>query len=520
MAAEKVEPVRMGSGLMTFDTVPGWGLGEDGKSVIGPTHGGVVIDKAGNIYTSANVGVFVFSPAGKVVRKFLGKDYTNIHDLEIRQEGKDEFIFAARNSAREGIKFQTNTFLPATYNGGQIAGDEFTCEDAKASMEYYVWPPEWEVRVTGGKADFPHLESVTCPAGPLGYDLDMTFSYALGRTMDTFSRRMAHVTDKDVIEWLKTEREGQQIGITPEGFSALTGTGPFLPTKLNVGVSVELSANPTYWREGLPMVDVWKGFVIKDQATRLTALITGKIDYFGEGSYSLTAGQAEQVLRDFPDKVHVWTQFGCCGRILRFGTTRAPFDNFKARQAVHLAMDREEWAAFRRVTVGDLVIEGTKLAYLLTPGGYFSVPDEELRTWPGLRQPKDDDIAEAKRLLDVPVLCGWDLMSHLAYEMGSDGVISGSATLLPRDEVRLYELARDGRWDEARDLYYTRLLPLLNYCTFDPHAYSVCKYVLYWQGLIATPSVRPPNPDAGEMRRNEVLEVLRRIGMEVAVGAS
>ena len=52
----------LGCGLMTFDTVPGWGLGPNGKSVLGPTHGGVVINKAGNIYTSANIGVFVFSP--------------------------------------------------------------------------------------------------------------------------------------------------------------------------------------------------------------------------------------------------------------------------------------------------------------------------------------------------------------------------------------------------------------------------------------------------------------------------
>ena len=89
VAAEKTQPVRMGSGLMTFDTVPGWGLDSNGKSVLGPTHGGVVIDRGGNIYNSANVGVFVFSPAGKVVRKFLGKDYSNIHDLEIRQEGDD-----------------------------------------------------------------------------------------------------------------------------------------------------------------------------------------------------------------------------------------------------------------------------------------------------------------------------------------------------------------------------------------------------------------------------------------------
>jgi len=107
--AGAVEPVRMGSGLMTFDTVPGWGMDANGKSVLGPTHGGVVIDKAGNIYTSANIGVFVFSPSGKVVRKFLGKDYTNIHDVEIRQEGDDEFIYGARNSAREGIKFHSVT---------------------------------------------------------------------------------------------------------------------------------------------------------------------------------------------------------------------------------------------------------------------------------------------------------------------------------------------------------------------------------------------------------------------------
>ena len=109
VAAEKTQPVRMGSGLMTFDTVPGWGLDSNGKSVLGPTHGGVVIDRGGNIYNSANVGVFVFSPAGKVVRKFLGKDYSNIHDLEIRQEGDDEFIYGARNNDAEGVKFHSVT---------------------------------------------------------------------------------------------------------------------------------------------------------------------------------------------------------------------------------------------------------------------------------------------------------------------------------------------------------------------------------------------------------------------------
>ena len=108
-AAEKTKPVRMGSGLMTFDTVPGWGLRPDGSSALGPTHGAVVVDKAGNVYTSADKGVVVFSPDGKVIRSYLGKDYSRIHDMEIRQEPDGEFIYAARNANAEGIKFDAHS---------------------------------------------------------------------------------------------------------------------------------------------------------------------------------------------------------------------------------------------------------------------------------------------------------------------------------------------------------------------------------------------------------------------------
>ncbi|MCA9094133.1 MAG: 6-bladed beta-propeller [Planctomycetaceae bacterium] len=108
-AAELAKPVRMGCGSMTFDTVPGWGLGADGKSVLGSTHGSVVIDKTGHIYTSSSMGVFVFSPEGEVVRRFLGDEYNNIHDMEIRDEADGEYIYGARNNNAEGIKFNAET---------------------------------------------------------------------------------------------------------------------------------------------------------------------------------------------------------------------------------------------------------------------------------------------------------------------------------------------------------------------------------------------------------------------------
>ncbi len=109
LAQEKTQPVRMGCGLMTFDTVPGWGLRPDGSSALGPTHGAVVIDKEGNIYTSANKGVVVFSPEGKVIQEYLGDDFSNIHDMEIREEEDGEFIYGARNNNAEGIKFNAHS---------------------------------------------------------------------------------------------------------------------------------------------------------------------------------------------------------------------------------------------------------------------------------------------------------------------------------------------------------------------------------------------------------------------------
>ncbi|NDH94296.1 MAG: 6-bladed beta-propeller, partial [Planctomycetia bacterium] len=108
-SAFAAEPVRMGCGMMTFDTVPGWGLDAAGKSQIGPTHGSVVIDSKRQVYTSSNLGIFVFTPDGTLVRRHLGGDYTSLHDMEIRTEDGRDFIYGARNAAGEGIKIDAET---------------------------------------------------------------------------------------------------------------------------------------------------------------------------------------------------------------------------------------------------------------------------------------------------------------------------------------------------------------------------------------------------------------------------
>ncbi len=74
---------------------------------LGPCHGGVVIDRKGDIYVTTDTarGIVVFSADGKYLRS-LGP--TRIHALEIRDENGTEFIYAARPSDHEVVKLKLN----------------------------------------------------------------------------------------------------------------------------------------------------------------------------------------------------------------------------------------------------------------------------------------------------------------------------------------------------------------------------------------------------------------------------
>ena len=139
---------------------------------------------------------------------------------------------------------------------------------------------------------------------------------------------------------------------------------------------------------------------------------------------------------------------------------------------------------------------------------------EETRNVVGMKiSGAQEKVAEAKSLLDVPVLCGHDVMSLVGYRMGADGVTSGAAMLLPHEEVELHRLVADGKWDDARALFYGTLLPIMNYLPGGPGmmGWSVCKNILKWEGVIDCAAVRPPSLPAGQGRLQEAQQVWERI---------
>ena len=90
---------------LKYENVPHFFDALPGGQPQGPCHGGVGIDKAGNIYVTTDTprGILVFSSAGKFQRAF---GPAKIHALEIREENGAEVIYAARPSAHEVIKLK------------------------------------------------------------------------------------------------------------------------------------------------------------------------------------------------------------------------------------------------------------------------------------------------------------------------------------------------------------------------------------------------------------------------------
>jgi ABC-type transport system substrate-binding protein len=297
----------------------------------------------------------------------------------------------------EGVKTQDNPIVPATYDGGTIGGDEITCEDVQASARWHILKPEGEVRnLSRGPQMLNNFTDASCPDGALGYTVELAFDTALAKTMPALAQGSMSILDKDYIAWLKTMSPDAMRGATTEHAMMQTGTGPFIPEDFQSEIVFKWTRNPTYWREGLPLVDRMEVFVIKDYTTGFTALATGQIHIFGRGSWALLPGQVAQAERDFPDRIIVHPAQHLFADGIQFYTKPGTFDDRRVRQAINLAIDRDEFLILNEAGSQP----GRILMALLMPNSPWSFTEEEVRQMPGLRQPKDADIAEANRLMD------------------------------------------------------------------------------------------------------------------------
>ncbi len=314
---------------------------------------------------------------------------------------------------REGVKFQDNPYstLPDSVKMA-IAGKDFTCEDAAASLQFAIYPPQSlkdeGVTHAGPRLGLKHMldGGATCPDGPTGSTLRVEFSEARAGTIGKFAgvTGMPNNMPKALMDWWAAECADCWEQTTDETYLYGTGTGAFIPFERVQDVGTKIRANPDYWREGLPFLEGIDHIEIEDATTRFTALITGQTDYYGEGSASLLPGQVGQVLDSFDDEIHLEPVLHLWGKGLQFNMHRPPFDDERVRYAFHLGIDRDEWVEFNRIQGGGRDVVGViRPTNWMPPGTVWALPDDELWAMPGFRNgsgQKAEDIAEANRLLD------------------------------------------------------------------------------------------------------------------------
>jgi dihydrodipicolinate synthase/N-acetylneuraminate lyase len=106
----------------------------------------------------------------------------------------------------------------------------------------------------------------------------------------------------------------------------------------------------------------------------------------------------------------------------------------------------------------------------------------------------------------LALLVGVDDLVLEGVQAGAEGWIAGLADALPDESVRLFELVRDGRIEEARALYEW-FLPLLRLDTL-PKFVQLIKLVQAETGLGAE-AVRPPRLPLVGPEREEALGLIR-----------
>ena len=125
----------------------------------------------------------------------------------------------------------------------------------------------------------------------------------------------------------------------------VNGTGPYLLTDFTQGNSNTYTKNPNYWDKEqiggqqykLPFVDKIVYRVIKDEATQLTALRTGKLDILEAIRWSA----ADELKKNAP--ALKWSRtLGMVGTYLAMRVDTKPFDDVRVRRALNMAINKQE----------------------------------------------------------------------------------------------------------------------------------------------------------------------------------
>jgi peptide/nickel transport system substrate-binding protein len=270
-----------------------------------------------------------------------------------------EQLFAAdlSKSQRRGGKysFTPDAWLPSDAIRGELA----------ESWQWKDNPLRVEVKLRKGVM-FPDKPGVMKSRELVAQDVVDSF-YLLDKSPKKIPTYFDHVQkveapDKSTVvfamkeynaEWDYRFGWGYYSGIVPKEVIAAgaadwknaNGTGPFMLTDYVQGNAVTYTRNPVYWDKEtiggqsykLPFVDKIVYSTIKDEATFLTALRTGKLDLLEAVRWS-----AVDELKKNAPQLKFKRALDTGGTFLAMRVDAKPFDDIRVRRALNMAVNKQE----------------------------------------------------------------------------------------------------------------------------------------------------------------------------------
>ncbi len=114
------------------------------------------------------------------------------------------------------------------------------------------------------------------------------------------------------------------------------GTGPFVMTEWDRGVTTTYERNPDYWEEGVPRVDGVQMPVVADQGARIAAFRAGETQLIG----AVSPQETDSLLSAMPEAQLV-TEVSGSPLMMYFNMEAEPYDRLEVREALSMAIDRE-----------------------------------------------------------------------------------------------------------------------------------------------------------------------------------
>ena len=335
-----------------------------------PKYGGILQYSC----TTAPVGLNPYVSAGSAEERTMGAAFDTLthwkHEVDV--DYRNDFIVEPWLAERWEQKDATTYILYLRKGVKWHDGQEFTADDVVFSLNYGVDPAN-RLRIRSDA--FAHVK--------VAEKIDQYTVRVIARGevpnfLSAFAERIAFMLPKHI-------HDRDELG------KVVVGTGPFIfqlkDYDANKGALV--LRNPNYWQAGRPYLDGVRCFYGMQAQHEDAAFVSGQLDIVHRNDRV----QLQTLQRSVQGLQHATISVQS-GLAILPKVDQKPWDDVRVRKATHLAVDRQ--ALKQAALFGDGIINPPGM-----PGDKegWAIPPEELLKLPGYRQPKDQDIAEGKRLL-------------------------------------------------------------------------------------------------------------------------